>query len=475
MLRRWTVMLVLWGMIMSSVFPSPFSATAWAQAPMEPLAADDAVQLARPPAMQTPEGWDYLKPVANLLLVNGIMWVGLRYVLKKDYAYINLSTVGDNFAQGFVWDFDDFVTNQLGHPYQGGLYHAGARAVGFGFWGSIPYVALGSLQWEMFMENSRPSYNDLITTTVGGVAFGEVLFRLSSAFLDASSCGVERGAREGGALVVSPVFGVTRLVSGDATRDCAAGQRGPTQPVALRFAGGIENYRDTETRDSARNFSADVRVAYGSFEDDGESFAPFDWFRMMLRVNYLHADYNTADFDITGLLARWGFGCGDGNDCAWGPSMHYDFHESPVFGVGTSAVGATGLGRFELGLWSMNLLGQLDLQIIALGGFDLPYAEDVGRPYNLGSGLFGRATLVLSKPSWFQVHAFSSRYLVRTVKGVSGYEWAGITGVELEVPILWGFGLAGGLLLYDRTGIPDDYPRVSDTSFIQQLQVYWRL
>lgn len=471
MLRRWTAMIV----VLVIMMPSFFSTTARAQAPMEPLRADDSVQLARPPAMQTPEGWDYLKPVWNMLFVNGFMWLGLRYVLKKDYAYINFSTIADNFEQGFVWDSDDFLTNQFGHPYQGGLYHAGARVVGFGFWGAIPYTALGSLQWELFMENMRPSYNDLITTTVGGVALGEVLYRLSSAFLDDSSCGIERVAREGGALVVSPVFGVTRLVSGAATRECAAGLAGPTQPVALRFAGGVDSLRYTDASKNARNFGADVRVVYGSFVDDGESFAAFDWFRMMVRVNYLKSSFNAADLDITGLLARWGIGCGEGNDCAWGPSMHYDFHESPVFSLGTSSVGATGLGRFDLGFWSLKLTGQLDLHVVALGGFDSPYAEDAGRAYNLGSGLFGRATLILSKPNWFQVHAFSSRYYVRTVKGVSGYEFAGISGLELEIPIYWGFGLAGGSLFYDRTGVPDDYPRVNDNSSIQQLQVYWRL
>src|SRR5690554_4174591 len=194
-----------------------------AQVAVVPMASVEPLQLARPVAMEAPEGWDYLKPVGNLLLANLVYWVGSRYILHNDFSYIGSSTIIDNFEQGFGWDFDAFGTNQFGHPYQGAGYHSGARAVGFGFWGAIPYTLLGSLQWELFMENTRPAYNDVVTTSVGGVALGEVLFRLSSTLLDPSSHGAQRAVREGGALLINPVYGLARLASSDAERHAPAG------------------------------------------------------------------------------------------------------------------------------------------------------------------------------------------------------------------------------------------------------------
>lgn len=440
---------------------------------MMPQGSEAPLQLARPVAMQPPEGWDYLKPVGNFLLANMVYWVGSRYLLNNDYSYISPATIVDNFWQGFGWDDDVFGTNQFGHPYQGAGYHSGARAVGFSFWGALPYTLMGSLHWELFMENTRPSYNDVITTSVGGVALGEVLFRLSSALLDPTSRGAQRALREGGALVVNPVYGLARLASGEATRQAPAG---PQQPVAFRFALGLNDFNSSDLGGSMRNIGLELGVIYGDFADDGQPFLPFDWFMVEAGFNYRSSDFYTADFDLSGLLARWGWGCGSGNQCVWGPSMHYDFHHTPVFDVGTSAVGVTGLGRFQSGWGGLKLLAGLDLQFVTLGGVDSPYVEAAtGQTYNLGVGGYGRAMLGLSKPGWFQLSGFGSRYFLRIVKGVAGYEVVGISGVELALPIRWGLGVAAGLMRYNRLGVSDDYPKIDRTDYAQEVQIYWRL
>ena len=445
----------------------------WAQAAVAPLEPAETLELSQPLAMETPTGWDYLKPVGNLLALNLVYWAGSRYILNNDYSYIGPQTIANNFAQGFVWDFDEFGVNQFGHPYQGAGYQTGARAVGFGFWGAIAYTVLGSLQWELFMENTPASYNDLVTTSVGGVVLGEVLFRLSSAFLDPSSSGFERVAREGGSLVISPIYEIARLVSGDAAR---LGEMEGTQPVSIKFGLGFNDFNSSDVRGSIRNVGLDVGLIYGDFVDDGRPFAPFDWFTLRGGVNYRPSDFQAADFDISGLLARWGFGCGSGNDCVWGPAMHYDYHQTPAFEVGTSSAGILALGRFDLGLGGLKLYAGLDLEVIALGGFDSPYVESAtGRAYNMGSGGFGRAALVLDRPGWFQLRGYSSRYYVRTVKGVTSHEWAGISGAKLEVPIHWGLGISVGLVLYDRLGVSEEYPRVESWNVAQELRLYWKL
>jgi len=84
--------------------------------------------------------------------------------------------------------------NFIVHPYSGSAFFNAARSSGYDFWGSAPFAALGSLEWEYFGENTLPSYNDIINTTVDGVFLGEVTYRVGSNILDDQSTGIERFA-----------------------------------------------------------------------------------------------------------------------------------------------------------------------------------------------------------------------------------------------------------------------------------------
>ncbi len=84
-----------------------------------------------------------------------------------------------NMEQGWVWDLDDFVVNQIGHPYQGNNYFNAARANGLSFWESAGLTAFGSGTWEYFGETNHASLNDLINTTLGGIALGEMFHRMA--------------------------------------------------------------------------------------------------------------------------------------------------------------------------------------------------------------------------------------------------------------------------------------------------------
>jgi hypothetical protein len=94
----------------------------------------------------------------------------------------------------------------LGHPYHGGLYFNAARINGYGFWASVPFVAAGSLLWEFLGETTAPSINDLVNTTLGGIALGEISDRLSSRVLQGG--GKWRGLA---AAVASPAGGAQRM------------------------------------------------------------------------------------------------------------------------------------------------------------------------------------------------------------------------------------------------------------------------
>ena len=85
-----------------------------------------------------------------------------RFILRADYAQISPESIYDNLTHCWVWDNDEFVVNQLGHPYQGSFYFAAGRANDFNFYESIGFALLGSVTWEYFAETERQSVNDLI-------------------------------------------------------------------------------------------------------------------------------------------------------------------------------------------------------------------------------------------------------------------------------------------------------------------------
>ena len=70
------------------------------------------------------------------------------------------------------------------HPCHGAVYYLSARTSGMGIVTSGLYTLGGSWMWEIFCEAERPSINDLIYTTVGGITIGETVWRTGECILD---------------------------------------------------------------------------------------------------------------------------------------------------------------------------------------------------------------------------------------------------------------------------------------------------
>ena len=113
------------------------------------------------------------------LLVNGFFMGLTSYVLNFPWARPTAESIRNNFTQPWQWEeTDGFKVNQIGHPYQGALYFTAGRANGFNFYESFLFSALGSFAWEAFGEKQRGSINDMISTTIGAGAIGEMLHLL---------------------------------------------------------------------------------------------------------------------------------------------------------------------------------------------------------------------------------------------------------------------------------------------------------
>lgn len=158
---------------------------------------------------------NYLLPIGEIIVLNIGVWSISKWVVPQPWAQISLNSISENWKHQWVWDADHFSTNQLMHPYHGNLYFNLARSNGLSFWESAPYSMAGSFMWEMCMETNYPSRNDLITTTMGGIALGEMTYRLSSKILDERTRGGERVWREVGAFLLSPMRGINRFFRGE--------------------------------------------------------------------------------------------------------------------------------------------------------------------------------------------------------------------------------------------------------------------
>jgi hypothetical protein len=112
------------------------------------------------------------------ILSNTLLYLADRYIARETWAQVTPDSIWENLTGPWEWDRDEYFTNQFGHPYQGSIYHAAARSNGFTFYQAMLFDVFGSVYWELFCETNTPSINDLISTTLGGAALGEMFHRL---------------------------------------------------------------------------------------------------------------------------------------------------------------------------------------------------------------------------------------------------------------------------------------------------------
>ena len=214
-------------------------------------------------------------PFVDTVLLN-IMYNGINQLSRDETAVVSPSTWWDNLKSGFEWDNNPWMVNQFGHPYQGNNYFTAGRANGLGFYESAAVAAFGSATWEFYAENNRASFNDLINTTLGGIALGETLHRL--AWLVRAPTGGGSKTREFIALAIDPMGGATRLLTGDADRVV---DKPPSMiPSSVRYsvAGGLmwQGASVDQAEDTASPFF-EVALRYGDTRS-GRSTMPYEAF-----------------------------------------------------------------------------------------------------------------------------------------------------------------------------------------------------
>ncbi len=255
--------------------------------------------------------------------------------LSNDY-HSNFSTIRRNLHSSWVVDSDPFKTNQLGHPYQGSMYHAFARSAGLNYWESAAYTFVGSAAWEIAGENTPPSRNDQIASGIGGSFLGEVLFRLANLVLEHDE--IPPFWREVGAAVVSPATGFNRLAFGDRFKDIFPAH----DPVyysrlQIGFSGTAQKQSGTSTTSLSPNEGlVDYSIDYGLPGQPGYTYTrPFDYFSFQVTASSANGFENVM---TRGLLYGKDYEAGPNYRGVWGLYGSYDYIAPQLFRVSSTAL-----------------------------------------------------------------------------------------------------------------------------------------
>ena len=205
------------------------------------------------------------KPAVEVLGINAFTYTLDRYILNESFSHVGWSTWKYNIQKGWEWDSDRFGINFVGHPYSGSMYFNAARSQGYSYIQSLPFAVGGSLIWEYFGENTRPSYNDVINTPVNGAFLGEIFYRVSSNILDDRVTGGNRVFREVVAGIIDPVRGLNRLLQGKSFRHTTT-QVYQQEPLNVTLSAGVHKINEdnkTIFGNGPTNALLNVQLDYG--------------------------------------------------------------------------------------------------------------------------------------------------------------------------------------------------------------------
>jgi hypothetical protein len=328
----------------------------------------------------------YLIPAVEIPAFIGAL-NGVNRLLFQDSSDYDTDwhSIKRNLRTAPEFDEDPFSVNQLGHPYQGGIYYGLARSAGLGYWESLLYTLAGSYLWEVAGETTRPSINDHVSTGIGGTFVGEALFRMSSLLLEGG--GASPGFwRELGAAVISPPTGLNRLLFGERFRPVF---RSHDPAIFIRLRVGATLTTDIESggllaEPKEQEGNAEFLMAYGLPGKRGYEYKrPFDFFLFEFTAvpNATTAANAIENVTIRGLLAGAGYEWGDDYRGVWGVFGGYEYLSPQIF-----RLAATNLALGTVAQWWLS--GTVALQGTVLGGAGFGAAGTVGdteeRDYRYG-------------------------------------------------------------------------------------------
>jgi hypothetical protein len=262
-------------------------------------------------------------------------------------------TVRRNLRSSWVVDRDPFLVNQLGHPYQGAMYHNFARSAGLSYWEGLAYTFVASAMWEIAGETTLPSRNDQVNTGIGGSFLGEALFRTASLVLEHPGSMPQWG-REVVAALISPPTGFNRVAFDRfrgifPSRDPVYFMRG-----SVGFSGTAGDSTGNSTTKLRRDEALiDFLIDYGlPGKASYEYTRPFDYYSLQATASSANG-FESAF--VRGLLVGREYAAGTHYRGVWGLYGNYDYIAPQTYRVSSTgvAIGTTGQWWIDEERWRL--------------------------------------------------------------------------------------------------------------------------
>jgi hypothetical protein len=404
-------------------------------------------------------------PAAQVLATNVLVWSIDRYLFNFDFSRISTTTWNDNLQKGMEWDNDRFGINFVGHPYSGTLSFNAGRSNGYNYYQSFAFSLGGSLMWEYFGENTRPSYNDIINTPVNGAFLGEILYRLSSNILDDRTRGFQRVSRELAAGFINPIRGLNRLMQGKSFR-VTNKEVYQKEPLNVSLYGGLHNINDGNAPSQMFN----VQFDYGNpFEKRKRK--PFDFFKFRADFNF-GVGRKVLD-NITGYGILFGKNKQIGKLAVLlGGFQYYDYWDNKTFELGTIGFGGGAFSKWSINK-TLDLYTNVHAAVVPFAGNSTHLGPDTTqvRDYNYGGGMEGKieSTLNIGK------HATASLvyyyFLIHTYVGQSGNNYIGILKPRITVRLYKSVNVGFEHFIYSSDRYVEDLPATHSIKTEQKIFV----
>jgi hypothetical protein len=326
----------------------------------------------------------YILPAIEIVAMDvGVNRVG-SVLLDPATFRVTPESIRSNLRGPWVVDDDPFQINQLGHPYQGAMYHGIARSNGLSYWPSMVYTFAASALWEIAGEITPPSANDQIASGIAGSFLGEPLFRISRLLLDRADNGPGVW-RTVASVLASPPTGLNHLLVGSPAgppRSDAV----PFSDIRVQFGATAIPSSRSQTGYSLALDQPRLALSMDYGYPGNASYRherPFDYFRIESSVSGEGLEH----LSTRGLIAGSDYGAGRLGGI-WGLYGTYDFFSPDDFRFSSTAA------SFGTTLQAP-IAGALVLQSSGLvgGGYVATHTE--GQPNNFHYGVAPQALVNL--------------------------------------------------------------------------------
>jgi hypothetical protein len=370
----------------------------------------DVFYLHRAPDLSVPpkSKKNYVLAGLEVTAINLLVWSYDMYLDKRGWANISWNSVFNNMRQGYEWDNNSFQTNQFSHPYHGAMFYSAARANGLNFLKSGAYTAIGSLMWEFILETNRPSRNDSIMTTFGGMALGEALYKIADLVYDRNSGGLERTLRNVFAFLINPVFGY-KIFTGQTSNFTNPFEQ---HLYSLKLPVGFYSLSS-----KGAGFLVSTQLEYKDYLKEGAlRVKPYDWFSLNLSLGGYDHGIHDVVISITGVLT----GKKMKNSL---PGLYGIFEYSKTDLNGKISVVGVGPGVVLNSSSDSGYIFNINSIVsVIFGGTDPSFDPDnchfgkgTENPYYLGPGMMGRINLEYGKTDFGSIGASLSQYWIHSM------------------------------------------------------------